>query len=89
LVCIAHRLRTIIDYDRVLVLDQGTIAEFDTPYNLLCADAGTGLFKAMCEKSGELDTLVEMATAVENKRIAEREQGIVPNVTPDDFSRHH
>jgi ABC-type multidrug transport system ATPase subunit len=89
LICIAHRLRTIIDYDRVLVLDQGTIAEYDTPYNLLCGDAGVGMFKAMCENSGEMDTLVQMATAVENKIRAEREQGVVPNTTPDNFSRHH
>jgi ABC-type transport system involved in cytochrome bd biosynthesis fused ATPase/permease subunit len=87
--CIAHRLRTIIDYDRVLVLDQGVVAEFDTPYNLLCANAGTGMFLAMCEKSGELETLVQMATAVEKRKQAEREQGVVPNLVADDFSRYH
>jgi hypothetical protein len=36
-----------------------------------------------------MDTLVQMATAVENKIRAEREQGVVPNTTPDNFSRHH
>ncbi|KAJ2624970.1 hypothetical protein GGI25_006228 [Coemansia spiralis] len=55
LLCIAHRLRTIIDYDRVLVLDKGKVAEFDTPYNLL--QNRDGIFRSMCEKSGEYEFL--------------------------------
>ena len=35
IVTIAHRLNTIIDYDRVLVMDKGVVAEFDSPNNLL------------------------------------------------------
>ncbi|KAF8071690.1 ABC protein [Lyophyllum atratum] len=50
LICIAHRLRTIIHYDRILVLDAGTIAEFDSPLNLFART--DGFFRGLCEKSG-------------------------------------
>jgi ATP-binding cassette subfamily C (CFTR/MRP) protein 1 len=32
---IAYRLNTVLDYDKILVLDAGTVAEFDAPSNLL------------------------------------------------------
>ncbi|KAJ2618274.1 hypothetical protein EV177_000124 [Coemansia sp. RSA 1804] len=51
ILCIAHRLRTVIDYDRVLVLDKGKVAEFDTPRNLL--KKKNGIFRGMCEKTGK------------------------------------
>ena len=35
LITVAHRIKTILNYDRILVLSQGKIAEFDTPYNLM------------------------------------------------------
>uniref|UniRef100_A0A7S2HWI2 Uncharacterized protein n=1 Tax=Octactis speculum TaxID=3111310 RepID=A0A7S2HWI2_9STRA len=35
IICVAHRLETIIYYDKVLVLDEGKVAEYDSPAALL------------------------------------------------------
>ncbi len=49
LLCIAHRLRTIINYDRICVMDQGHVVELDTPRNLF--EHG-GIFREMCDQGG-------------------------------------
>ncbi|XP_054604934.1 ATP-binding cassette sub-family C member 3 isoform X4 [Nothobranchius furzeri] len=46
---IAHRLNTIMDYTRVLVLDKGRVAEFDTPTNLI---SRRGIFYGMAKDAG-------------------------------------
>lgn len=46
---IAHRLNTILDSDRVLVLDEGRVAELDSPEHLLNTEGS--LFKALVDKS--------------------------------------
>ena len=66
IVTIAHRLQTIIDYDKVLVLDKGRVIEYDTPWELINLEGG--IFRGMCEMSGDLDTLVDGARAAKEKR---------------------
>uniref|UniRef100_A0ACB8FL16 Uncharacterized protein n=1 Tax=Sphaerodactylus townsendi TaxID=933632 RepID=A0ACB8FL16_9SAUR len=46
---IAHRVQTIMDCDRILVMESGQVAEFDTPETLI---AQKGLFYRMAEESG-------------------------------------
>ena len=50
LLCIAHRLRTILSYDRVCVMDSGMIVELGTPEELFLMEQG--VFRSMCEGSG-------------------------------------
>ena len=47
---IAHQLNTIMDYDKVLVLDDGRVAEFDKPEVLLTKD---GLFAEMVRSQNQ------------------------------------
>lgn len=58
-ITIAHRLRSIIDYDMILVLDAGMVKEYDKPHTLL--QRPDSIFRTMCESSGELEQLEELA----------------------------
>ncbi|XP_059413452.1 multidrug resistance-associated protein 1 [Carassius carassius] len=46
---IAHRLNTIMDYTRVIVMDRGHITEMDSPTNLI---SQRGQFYRMCREAG-------------------------------------
>jgi ABC-type multidrug transport system fused ATPase/permease subunit len=49
ILCIAHRLNTILNYDRILVMDQGQIVEFDSPKKLFMNK--NGVFRTMCDQA--------------------------------------
>ena len=51
IITIAHRLDTVMDSDKILLLDHGEVKEFDTPKNLL--EKG-GIFAELC-KQGDYD----------------------------------
>jgi len=50
LLCIAHRLNTVVYYDRILVLDSGKVAELDEPLNLF--DKEDSIFRSLCDEAG-------------------------------------
>jgi len=57
---VAHRLTTIAHYDKILVLDQGRVAEYDAPYNLMVRTEGDrritntdGIFAKMVLSTGD------------------------------------
>ncbi|KAG0326603.1 hypothetical protein BGZ99_009350 [Dissophora globulifera] len=49
-ITVAHRINTIIDYDRILVMHQGQVAEYDTPRNLLSNP--DSIFSSMVNETG-------------------------------------
>ncbi|KAH9395730.1 Multidrug resistance-associated protein 4 [Tyrophagus putrescentiae] len=59
---IAHRLNTVIDYDRVMVLDAGRLMQFDRPLALI--DQGEGIFFELYSAL-QTDVKAELRTAAE------------------------
>ncbi|TGZ81048.1 ABC transporter family protein [Ascodesmis nigricans] len=68
-VTVAHRLRTVMEYDKVVVLERGEVRECASPWELLREEGG--VFYGMCEASGELESYREVA----RKRFEERGRG--------------
>jgi len=56
IITIAHRINTIIDSDRIVVLDHGKVAEFDTPAELV---KRKGLFYELVREANLLGSVVE------------------------------
>eukprot|EP00038_Savillea_parva_P006061 m.161407 g.161407 ORF g.161407 m.161407 type:complete len:1586 (+) comp12073_c0_seq1:309-5066(+) len=58
---IAHRLHTILDSDRILVLQDGRVAEFDAPSALLSVPHG--LFRSMLESTSAPEVINDLTTS--------------------------
>ena len=54
IITIAHRINTILDSDKIVVLDHGSVAEFDTPSALV---RHKGLFYDLVKEAGLLDSV--------------------------------
>ena len=54
-ITIAHRLNTIADYDKIIVMDRGRIIETGSPYELICSN---GLFAEMVDHTGRNADLI-------------------------------
>lgn len=54
IITIAHRINTILDSDRIIVLDRGTVAEFDSPAELV---RRKGLFYDLVKEANLLSSI--------------------------------
>ncbi|KAI0325198.1 P-loop containing nucleoside triphosphate hydrolase protein [Cubamyces sp. BRFM 1775] len=59
LLTVAHRLQTIMDSDKIMVLDAGHIVEYGKPSELLQKE--NGVLRALVEESGDKEKLYRMA----------------------------
>ncbi|KAI8801573.1 P-loop containing nucleoside triphosphate hydrolase protein [Cladochytrium replicatum] len=66
---IAHRLNTIIDYDKVLVMDHGKVVEYDRPAKLLEIEGGS--FAALVDETGPVSSGALRNAAKAAAKIAE------------------
>jgi ABC-type multidrug transport system ATPase subunit len=72
---VAHRLNTVVFYDRILMLSQGSVLEYAPPLELLTT--AEGAFRKLAEESGDLEGLMQAA----RESAAERENFVTYQAT--------
>jgi ABC-type multidrug transport system fused ATPase/permease subunit len=65
-ITIAHRLRSVADCDKILVLDHGKVLEYGSPLTLMKREDSA--FRDLCKRSGEESTLLRIAEEAEEDR---------------------
>ncbi|KAL4455215.1 hypothetical protein ABPG73_000875 [Tetrahymena malaccensis] len=60
-ITVAHRLNTIADYDKIIVMDKGAVIESGAPYELLCKE--NGIFKQMVDHTGKKNAKIILKIA--------------------------
>ncbi|KAI8848804.1 P-loop containing nucleoside triphosphate hydrolase protein [Chytridium lagenaria] len=69
IISVAHRINTVANFDRVAVMDEGSLVEFDTPFNLLNKEGGR--FKELVEATGAANA-AQIRRLVETGKRAEK-----------------
>nr|CAG8456342.1 14203_t:CDS:10 [Entrophospora candida] len=60
--CVSNQYKNIINFDKIFVLDEGRMVEFDTPDQLL--NNPNSVFRQLCEQKGELETLMDLVAGL-------------------------
>lgn len=72
---VAHRLYTIIDSDKIMVMDKGKLVEFDSPKNLLQSDQ-ISLFGKLIDQSGSQSSRYLRDVALGNASLFDKEKAV-------------
>ena len=73
IITIAHRIKTIADYDKIVVLGKGKVVECGSPLSLM--EDESSVFHSMCQQSGEMGELVRIAKEAEAQRSSSASTG--------------